>query len=242
VHLDSSETEYVIVGTVTGGVQGASVSITQTKDFSEDNDFPGVSGAVVTVTHNGVTYTLIDSSDGVYKTDSITGVPGDTYSLSILLNGVQYTATSTMPQPVSMDSMYISKGTFSNKNFVTVMYQDPASIANYYRFVQYVNGNKEKSIFVSDDEFTNGNLVRNQLNFNNDTDDKKRDINAGDSVRVDMMCIDQAVYNYWYSLNSGATGDSQSASPANPVSNIKGGTVIGYFSAQTLESKTILVK
>ena len=242
VHLDSSESEYVIVGTVTGGIQGCSVSITTTKDFSADNDFTGVSGATVSISNNGRTYTLTDNNDGVYKTDSITGAIGQTYDLTVSVGGQTYTATSTMPEQVPLDSIYISKATFSNKNRVTVVYQDPAGIPNYYHFVQYVNDNKEKSIFVSDDEFTDGNLVRNDLYYNNDTDDSKRDIVSGDSVRIDMLCIDQAVYNYWYSLNSGATGDSQSASPANPVTNIKGGTTTGYFSAQTLQSMTILVK
>lgn len=242
VHLDSSEAQYVIVGTVNGGVQGCSVSISQTKDFSEDNDFPGISGATVTIANNGVNYALTDNNDGVYKTDAITGVPGDTYDLTVVLGGTTYTASSTMPQLVAFDSMYVSQSAFSGKSHMTVVYQDPAGIANYYRFVQYVNGNKEKTIFVSDDEFTDGNLTRNQLNYSNDTDDKKRDIDAGDSVRVDMMCIDQAVYNYWYSLSSGATGDSQSASPSNPVTNIKGGNVMGYFGAQTLQSRTILVQ
>jgi hypothetical protein len=55
-----------------------------------------------------------------------------------------------------------------------------------------------------------------------------------------MICNDAAVYTFWYSLSSGATGANESASPANPVSNISGGAV-GYFSAQTIQRKTILV-
>ncbi len=57
-----------------------------------------------------------------------------------------------------------------------------------------------------------------------------------------MMCIDAAVYKYWYSfLTGGASGDSNSASPANPVTNIKGGA-LGYFSAHTLQTKTVVVQ
>ena len=56
-----------------------------------------------------------------------------------------------------------------------------------------------------------------------------------------MYCIDMAAYNFWYSLTQGALGQSQSASPGNPISNITGGA-IGYFSAQTFEAKNIAVK
>ncbi|HKZ66576.1 MAG TPA: hypothetical protein VJ111_09490, partial [Chitinophagaceae bacterium] len=66
------------------------------------------------------------------------------------------------------------------------------------------------------------------------------DIKSGDTVKLDMLCIDPAVYKYWYSVNQSATGNSQSASPANPVSNISGGA-LGYFSAHTIQTKTLLV-
>src|SRR5262249_44887474 len=96
------------------------------------------------------------------------------------------------------------------------------------------NGRKEESIFVDDDEFTDGQTVKAQLNYNNDTDNPARDIKSGDSVRIDMICNDAAVYKFWYSLNNGATGTGESASPSNPVSNITGGA-LGYFSAQTMQ-------
>jgi hypothetical protein len=54
-----------------------------------------------------------------------------------------------------------------------------------------------------------------------------------------MMCIENAVFKYWFSLNQSATGNSQSASPANAVSNISGGA-LGYFSAHTVETREIV--
>jgi len=160
--------------------------------------------------------------------------------LTIHLGNETFTATSTMPQPVNLDSMYVSTARLSNDKNVTVMYRDPAGIANYYHFIQYVNGRKEESIFVEDDEFTDGQRVKTQLDYNNSTDNPARNIKTGDSVRIDMICNDAAVYKFWYSLNNGATGANESASPSNPVSNISGG-VIGYFSAQTIQSKTVKV-
>ena len=54
-----------------------------------------------------------------------------------------------------------------------------------------------------------------------------------------MNCIDQAVFTYLNELLqiSGTNGFSSPA-PANPDSNISGG-VLGYFSANTVSSKTV---
>jgi hypothetical protein len=240
VKLDSSDAQYVIVGTVTNQAGDCKVSITQTKSFSDDNTFPGVTGASVTVESNGVVTTLNEAGDGLYQTSAITGVPGTRYDLTVNIKGQVFTASSTMPQPVLLDSLYVSTGRLTTKKYVTAIYKDPVGVPNYYRFIQYVNGRKEKSIFADNDEFTDGQKVKSQLEYDNDTDDAKRDIVSGDSVRIEMICTDAAVYKYWYSLNDGASGDSQSASPANPVTNISG-SVMGYFSAQTVQGKTIKV-
>jgi hypothetical protein len=241
VDLGGTTTQYVIVGTLTDQPGTCQVSITQSKNFSDDNNFPPVSGATVTVEHNGVVTTLPETSSGLYQTSALTGIPGNTYQLTVHINDQVFTAASTMPQPVALDSIYTSTGRLSTNKFVTVVYHDPSGVSNYYHFVQYVNGKKEKTIFVDNDEFTDGQPIKSQLNYNNDTNDNARDIKTGDSVRINMYCIDPAVYKYWYSLNDGATGANESASPANPVSNITGESVMGYFSAQTLQSRTIRV-
>jgi hypothetical protein len=241
VKLSTGATKYVIEGVVTDQPGGSSVTITQTKDFSSNNTFVGVSGAAVTIENNGTSYLLTESSPGVYTNSGLMGVPGNTYQMSVALDGVLYTAASTMPNPiVGMDSMYVGSGRLTNKRYVTVVYTDPAGIPNYYRWVQFVNGRQEKTVFLADDEFTDGLTIKDQLDFNNDTNDPNRDISTGDSVRVDMINIDSTVYQYWYALQRNADGSGQSASPANPASNISGGC-LGYFSAQGVRSKSMLI-
>jgi len=241
VHLDSGATQYVIEGVVTDQPGGSSVSISQTKDFSGNNTFAGVSGAIVTIDNGGASYLLTESSPGFYTCGTLTGVPGDTYRLKVVLDGVTYTASSTMPTPViGMDSIYVSTGVLTDKRYVTVVFTDPAGIPNYYRWVQYINGRKEKTNFFGNDEFTDGLRIKNQLNFNNDTDDPNRDIKTGDSVRIDMINIDSTVYQYWFALQQNADGSGRSASPANPTGNIAGGC-LGYFSAQGVRTRSLVV-
>jgi len=241
VHLDSGATQYVIEGVVTDQPGGSSVSISQTKDFSGNNTFAGVSGAAVTISCGGASYLLTESSSGVYTCNGLTGVPGNTYSMTVVLGGHTFTASSTMPNPVvGIDSLYVRTGVLTDKRYVTVVYSDPAGIPNYYRWVQYVNGRKEKTNFFGNDEFTDGLTIRAQLDFNNDTNDPNRDIKTGDSVRIDMINIDSAVYQYWFALQQNADGSGQSASPANPTGNIAGGC-LGYFSAQGVRTRELVV-
>src|SRR6516165_4051143 len=78
VSLNPGATKYVIEGIVTDQPGGASVSITQTKNFSSNNSFAGVSGAAVTIENGGASYTLAESSPGIYSCPVLTGVPGNT--------------------------------------------------------------------------------------------------------------------------------------------------------------------
>jgi hypothetical protein len=57
-----------------------------------------------------------------------------------------------------------------------------------------------------------------------------------------MQCIDKPVYTYWFTLmQQGDNGPGGGVTPADPPSNITP-TVLGYFSAHTTQSKTIVVK
>jgi len=244
--LPDNTPKYVIEAVLTNEAGGCRVAISQTKDFTGDNTFTGVSGATVIISGNGTTQTLSPGSAGVYQNSTFTGVPGNTYQLTVQVGGKTFIASSTMPQAVPLDSVYVHTQEGNNKDgspikYAVVKYRDPAAVKNYYRFVQYVNGKKEKTVFIADDEFTNGNTVNNRLSFSNDNDDPARNIKSGDQLTVEMLCLDPVVYRYWYSLKNSAGGDGNNAAPSNPDTNISGGA-LGYFSAHTLQTKTIIVR
>lgn len=245
IKLNNSATKYVVEGVVTNEAGGAQVLLSQTKNFSDNNDFNGVDGATITIEGNGALNVCTAAGNGVYQANTLIGVPGNTYKLTINIKGNTFTATCTMPQIVTLDSVYVTTDNLNTnkdgsiRKYATVEYKDPASVKNYYRFIQYLNGKKEKSIFVNNDEFTNGQEVNNPLSFNNDNDDPARNIKKGDKLNIDMLCIDEAIYKYWYSLVDGASGNSNTASPSNPVGNIQGGA-LGYFSAHTIQHKVII--
>jgi hypothetical protein len=243
--LNSAEKKYVIEAEITDQPNSCKVSLTQTKNFGDNNTFNGVSGAQVTITdNNGSPLSLTETSAGVYEAVSFKGVPGHTYNLTVRIAGQTFTATSKMPLLVSFDSLYITERTiFGETNkYATLAYVDPAGRGNAYRYIQYVNGIKEKTIFVRDDDLTDGKAIERILFFfNNDDEKDEKKLKKGDQVRVEMLCIDYPVYKYWYSLVQSSTGENQSATPGNPVTNINGGA-LGYFSAHTIRSKTTVVR
>ncbi|MDF2380661.1 DUF4249 domain-containing protein [Nostoc ellipsosporum NOK] len=242
--LNSAEKKYVIEAVLTDIPGQAKVTLTQTKDFDEDNTFPGIDGATVTITENGgPTTTLVRTSAGVYEAPGLTGVSGRTYTLSLTApTGEVFTAVSTMPQKVLMDTIYASDEFFFGENLkvINVEHPDPIGLGNSYRYIQYVNGQRKTAIQIRNDEYSDGRKINSKLFDFDDNDDDEDKIKSGDQIRVDFLCIDPVIYKYWFSLIRSATGGSQQATPANPVTNVKGGA-LGYFSAHTFHSKTMIV-
>jgi Domain of unknown function (DUF4249) len=241
--LNTVPAQIVIQGEITNQQGPYTVQISQTVGFYEDNTFPPVSGASVYISDitNGLTDSLIEVAPGtgIYGTFDMIGVPGHTYTLSVTSQQKNYTATSTMPFSVPLDSIGFSQlSGFGNKQIDAITnFQDPAGITNYYQFVEFVNGAQiTKDIFVFDDRLSDGKYINYTLY--NDTSY----LFPGDEVKVNMYCIDENVYNYFYQLieSGGAGAFSTTASPANPTSNISNGA-LGYFSAHTVDSATAVV-
>lgn len=239
VNIKDVEKKYVIEGIIADYKGSCKVNISQTINFSDSNKFIGVENAIVTIADNGKSPILLTGSGGVYRSD-LAGIPGHTYKLQVDVNGQTFTATSVMPKKVKFDSLLISERLFLGKirKMAAVKFQDPAGIYNAYRFIQYVDGRKENTIFALDDNLIDGRSIFYELLIFNDD---KYTLLPEDQLRVEMRCIDRNNYLYWFSLTQGALGQNQSASPANPVSNIQGGA-LGYFSANTFDVKLMAIK
>jgi len=239
IEVKDSDTQFVVEGVITNEPGTCYLYLSRTQAFNEDNNFEQVSGAVVKIKDNGQETVLTETGPGVYSSTFLTGMPGHRYELSVTINNHVFTAACTMPQPVKLDTLYIAPGPFGQFQFATIAYTDRAGV-NKYRFVQYVKGAKDPVIFWENDEFTDEQKVVMQLDTGVDKQDDPRNINSGDEVTIEMLGLDEAVYLYWYSLQSGGgDGGGNSIAPANPVTNIKGGA-LGYFSAQTIDRRTVI--
>ncbi len=237
--LDNSAPQLVIEGNLTDVYGIQYVVITKSVPFTSTNTFPRVTGASVSITDDstGYVFKFHEDTTGVYSYYPMVGLAGRKYIMTVKTGGQVYTASSTMPQLVNLDSITAKISSFGNSDLrtITVNYQDPASIANQYRFVLNVNHKPSGTIFAFDDSFTNGRYVRQDL-FENGTD-----INNQDTVSVEMQCIDRNIYEYWYSLSQQQqNGPGGGTTPSNPPSNFDN-NALGYFSAHTTESRVIIV-
>lgn len=238
--LKDNQPKYVIEGTVSNEPGSSRVYISETKNFGDDNQFNGISGASVKIENKGNTIVLAETEKGVYATTAITGTPGETYKLTVSINGAQFTASSTMPQPVAfMDFTLKPKDYDTTRATPMIKYKDPSGAMNFYWFQQFVNDKIQRQYKVFNDEFTGGQEVNEYLVFENNTEDKTLDFKKGDRLTAEMHSIDAPVYTYLFSL-FGANGTDDGAAPANPLSNISGGA-LGFFSAHTVERKTIVI-
>jgi len=230
----------VIEGNITQVTGPQYIKLSQNVAFTNTNTYPAVTGATVFVTDNdGNTFPFTESPAGTYSTPSMGGIINNTYTMTVVTNGTTYTAKSTMPGFVNLDSVTSRPAIFNTSNNlrqITVHFQDPPGVANQYRFVMYVNSVQVKSIFAFNDQFSDGRYSNIDL-IENDID-----VHPGDSVKVEMQCIDQPIYTYWFTLmQQDPDGPGGGVTPSNPPTNITP-VSLGYFSAHTTQTETIVVK
>jgi hypothetical protein len=237
VDIKDAAPAIVIEGILTNRADSQVVRISRSALFGQTNVFPAVRGAVVSITEDGIRkVTLRENTPGVYIIRNVRGTPGHIYTLNVEAEGKTYTATSTMPNQVRLDTIGLNSSNFFGKirKSLSIEYQDPAQVKNYYRCLLSVNGKPSKQFFLFDDNFTDGKRVSQDL-FDFDVE-----LQQGDIVDVELHCIDPIIYRYWQGLDQNQNRGGASTTPANPVSNMSNGA-LGYFSAHTKQSKVVLI-
>ncbi|MDQ3110570.1 MAG: DUF4249 domain-containing protein [Bacteroidota bacterium] len=234
IDLNSKDPQLVIEGNISDQPGPYTVSLTQTVNFSAGNSFPVVSGASVTISDNASnSEVLVETSPGIYQTTILQGVPGRTYYLNVVANGKTYTSESRMPARITLDSLLLEANTsFGSPYYIIPLFADPAGQGNYYRCVETINNERLAGYFLYDDVFSDG-LVNGQplLDFTTI-------LETGDSVSVELQCIDKPTHLYFFSLQQVTSGES--GAPANPESNISN-HALGYFSAHTSSTKVVVI-
>jgi hypothetical protein len=240
VDLKNATPQIVIEGNVTDAPGVYTVRISKTVDVAADNTYPPVTDAFVTITDSTahITDQLFQVDSGVYVTSQIEGRPNHTYYLYVSEGNQVYSANSTMPVRVSLDSISFAENVgFNNKEEINaiVNFLDPAGITNYYWFTEAVNSRQIPNIFVFEDRLSDGRYIEYPL-YNDSSY-----LNPGDTLQLTMNCVDENTYNYFNTLINVTGGNNfQAVTPANPVTNLSNGA-LGYFSAQTTQRASIIV-
>lgn len=238
IDLKNAAPKVIIEGTITDDpfTLSYTVLVSKSNSFSSNGKNNPVSGAIVIVEDatSNIIDTLEEISPGRYKTQKITGIEGHTYKLRAIVDGTAYTASSTMPKAVSLDSLYIQTLPFFGEEFKQVIpvFKDPIEQENYYRFSLRVNDSVQNDFDAWDDIITNGKVNSRPLNIN-----AQELFDGDDTVYVRMNSTEKAMYDFFYTLEN-ASGNGQT--PGNPLSNISNGA-IGYFGAITVRERYVIV-
>lgn len=231
--LNTSAPQLVINGNITNTAGPYTVQISKSQSVYDTNQYLPISDAIVVVSDNtGVKDTLIQTTLGKYSTQKIIGAIGRTYYLTVVHQAKTYTATSKMPTAISLDSLIQAQTNFGGtiqKLFVPV-FQDPIELGNHSRMVTKINGKQDRATNVFNDVVNNG--QRNTWPMFT-----KTELKTGDSVTVELQCIDESVYSYFFAIYNMENG----VIPSNPPSNISGGC-LGYFSAHAVSRRSTKVK
>jgi hypothetical protein len=142
-----------------------------------------------------------------------------------------------MPVLVPLDSVFNQQIDFFGDMRFPVFgnFQDPADVGNQYRYVTWINGVRLAGSVVDEDVTYDGGYKRAFiLGPGGETE-------LGDSVEVEMQCIDASVYEYFSSFAQLGAGPNGTSAPANPYTNIQGGA-LGYFSACSVSKASFVVQ
>lgn len=245
VDLNTAGPKLVIEGIITNQAGPYTVKLSKTTSYTAPNEFVPISGAIVMVNDNsGGTETLAETSPGIYQGAQLKGVPGKTYRLNVKIGEEAYTASSVMPAAVPIDTLIQGekKGFSDAKVAIQTWFYDTQGTDDYYRFSFSVNGVPSESIFTFDARLYDGTYVKYDLSRTDEEEEEQGipPIKAGDKVEVTLYHIDQPVYLYFLILEQNS-GDGPPTTPGNPTSNISNGA-LGYFSAQTLDKRVIVIK
>ncbi|MBF9224226.1 DUF4249 domain-containing protein [Hymenobacter ruricola] len=237
--LKSAEPRLAIEGNLADDGRPCTVLVSRSTSYSSPNTFPAVSGAVITLSDDaGGLETLAETSTpGTYRGRVLTGQPGRRYTLRVETGGEAFVAAATLPPAVPLTGLRVEKSGFGDRLQVVPEFVDPAGVPNSYLFRQYRNGRLNKTLFLQNDDLTDGKANARPLFGRGDDDFDK--LVAGDSVRIEMQNIDAGVYAYLRTLSQVLQGGT-TAAPANPKSNFSG-NVLGYFSAYSVRRRTALV-
>ena len=237
------------------------VTLTKSINFDLDVPPPVVTDATITIkeenSNNEGKY-LFDAQLGKYVLTNFLVKEGKTYYLTVVSEGQTYTASSTVPMRVKLDSLKVAKYPSYGGNYaytVVPLRHDPAGISNYYQFLLKKNNKLLPGIYVEDDLGMDGQatlkpIFPNKDGFSPDTligGVNKWTIKEGnnlvfyDSILVDMemLCIENKVYRYFLTLALNQ-GKQQNATPSNPDALFTNGA-LGYFSAQTSQKRSIYI-
>jgi hypothetical protein len=239
--LDDSEIRLVVEGEITNEPGRHLVKITRSAGYFSNRPPEAVSGALVSITDGELVYDLVEESPGRYLTSpEVAGVPGKTYTLNLLIDGVEHQASSTMKEVMDIDSIQARPGSRTEGVYEILLFaQEPATPGDFYMWRTYRNDTLltdsiSKVIFLADDlingRYLNGLIVQTA------------EASPGDEITLEMLAVPEDYYQFVLTLmiESRWRGGPFDGPPANVIGNVSGNS-LGFFVAYSKTRKQLMV-
>lgn len=228
------------------------VFLFKTLRVNQDIAYPGISGALVTVSDNAtpvnqVTLTEDPEKKGFYRVPqnfSYTGVAGREYTLTIQTQDATLVAKDRLFKVEPIDSIQVVPSQRGEKRFLGIFSygQEPAGLGNYYKWDVYVNDtliHEADLMSLASDELVDGNYISKleiYTDFHDTNKPEDRRLNLNDTISVKQSSISKFAYNFYFQMiNQSSSGSLFSVPAANIKSNFTssdGKTVLGLFTAR----------
>jgi hypothetical protein len=221
------------------------IPLFSTVDNTNVNDFY-VLDAEVTVSNGITSETLhlgIDSASSlgiVYTGSLIVGVPGSTYYLTVVYGGKTYTATTTIPQPVALDSVWwMPEPNKDTLGFANARISEPAGLGNNYRWLAKKPGDRRYIApygATFDDKYVDGVAFDFAYSKGYDPTDAENtpdndSLSRGyythkDTVYIKFCTIDKASKDFYATFENAVSNNGNPfSSPVTILTNINGGAL-----------------
>jgi len=226
-----------------GNVQRIKLSTT-TGYYSRE--FPTVSGAAIAILNsNGDIFHFVETSvAGEYLCTDFIPAIAETYTLTVSLNGQNYTAEETLIGTASIEDNIVqsnSGGMTGDEIEITYYYQDDANEDNYYLHRTVTPQVAFPQFRTENDEFSQGNLISESYSH--------EDLTIGDHVNIKLYGVSRRYYEYFNKLIIASGGDT-GPFPSTPVA-VRGNIInqtdfnnfaFGYFRLCEVDEKEYTIQ
>ncbi|MDN5211333.1 DUF4249 family protein [Fulvivirgaceae bacterium BMA12] len=197
---------------------------------------------------------------GFYETTTdMLGKPGNTYVLTVLYEGKEYTAVSTMPavppviDKVDFDMKILTSGQPEPYPVPVISFDEPQDEVNFYRFAYWGGSNGTlytesfnllalifDDVIILDDEFLGARVESLSLDAAL-VEGQGLDPFLGDSTAIYNYALEENIFDYYEDLQRQirSDGGAFSPAPASPRSNFSNGA-LGIWQASAVSRRMVL--
>ncbi len=191
------------------------------------------------------------SNDPSSPSNAFTGQLNKQYSLRIIADGKEYTASTTIPGITRrIDSLFwkpAPPGNTPEKVALMVRAYDPPGFGDYIRYFTKRNSEPFYAglISVYDDQVIDGSTYEVQVERGVDRNENHPEgftfFDKGDTVTLKVCNIDKSTFDFWRTMEyTYSSVGNPFSSPTKVVGNINGGA-LGYFGGYASQYKTIII-